>query len=49
MWCNLVTFPGEVSEGVLRELLDYGFWMGLGQWRNGGWGKFLYELKASEE
>ena len=36
------------KEGVPREAviewLDYGKRRGLGQWRNGGWGAFTYEL-----
>lgn len=47
--CNLVTLPGDVSESVLSDLLDYGFYMGIGQWRNGSWGQFRYELKKAEE
>lgn len=41
---GLEVLPGEISENVLRELLDYGFYKGLGQWRNGGYGRFRYEL-----
>lgn len=36
--------PGDINEAVLRDLLDYGYYSGLGQWRNGGWGRFRYEL-----
>jgi hypothetical protein len=36
----------EVSEKYLREILDYGKYMGLGQWRNSGKGQFEYELEA---
>ena len=39
-----LTVLGEVSEALLREWLDYGALRGLGQWRNGGWGAFRYEL-----
>ena len=42
--CGLTVLPGEIDEEVLRDLLDYGFYKGLGQWRNGGWGSFRYEL-----
>src|SRR5881396_2384784 len=31
---------GEISEAHLREWLDYGAWRGLGQWRNGSYGRF---------
>lgn len=44
-----VTILGEVlNEDVLRELLDYGFWTGIGQWRNGGYGRFRYKLEREE-
>lgn len=33
-----------IKEPVLREWLDYGELRGLGQWRNGGYGSFTYEL-----
>lgn len=46
--CGLVVYPGEVTEEVLRDLLDYGFFSGLGQWRNGGWGRFRYELTKED-
>jgi hypothetical protein len=36
---------GEVSEALLREWLDYGRFRGLGQWRNGGYGRFVYDLE----
>lgn len=44
--CGLTVFPGEITEEALRELLDYGFYCGLLQWRNGGFGSFRYELEA---
>ena len=30
-------------EACVRECLDYGFYKGLGQWRNGGYGCFKWE------
>lgn len=33
----------DVSWKVIRELLDYGRYKGLGQWRNGSWGRFKWE------
>jgi len=42
--CKLAVYPGDIDQLILEELLDYGFDMGLGQWRNGGWGQFRYEL-----
>lgn len=35
---------GPITEELLREWLDYGANMGLGQWRSGGWGAFTYEM-----
>lgn len=35
---------GVVRESHLREWLDYGRLMGLGQWRSGGYGRFTYEM-----
>jgi hypothetical protein len=35
---------GVITENVLREWFDYGQYRGLGQWRNGGYGTFEYEL-----
>lgn len=34
-----------ISEAMLREWLDYGKYMALGQWRSGGWGRVSYELE----
>jgi hypothetical protein len=31
----------EITTALLRTLLDYGQLRGLGQWRNGGWGRFV--------
>jgi len=42
--CELHVWPGPVSEKVLRGLLDYGRYKGIGQWRNGSYGQFEYEL-----
>jgi hypothetical protein len=33
----------EVTLDVIRQLLEYGAYKGLGQWRNGGWGSFDWE------
>lgn len=44
-----LTVLGEaISEQALRDLLDYGYFQGLGQWRNGGWGKFRYTLTPED-
>lgn len=42
----LSVIPGSISESVIRELLDYGYFKGVGQWRNGSYGRFRYELTA---
>lgn len=39
-----VTILGGVPKSTLVEWLDYGKFRGLGQWRNGGYGSFTYEL-----
>jgi hypothetical protein len=35
---------GPVTEDILRELIAYGSDKGLLQWRNGGWGRFMFEV-----
>ena len=37
-----IEVPNE-QEPVVREWLDYGRKKGLGQWRNAGYGRFIYE------
>lgn len=32
-----------ITADVIRSLLDYGAYKGIGQWRNGGWGAFVWE------
>jgi len=34
-------------EPAVREWLDYGAMRGLGQWRNGGYGTFTYEMEPA--
>ncbi len=46
--CGLTVLGDVISEAVLRELLDYGYYHGLGQWRNGGWGSFSYVLTRED-
>lgn len=48
--CGLeVMDGGGITEEVLRELLDYGYFRGLGQWRNSGaYGTFRYELTKEQ-
>ena len=38
----------ENQEDLARELLDYGIFSGLGQWRNAGYGKFIWECLSVE-
>lgn len=44
--CRLVVYDGPISEPLLRDLLSYGERKGFGQWRNGGRGRFTFELEA---
>ena len=43
--CHIRVIESEISVGLLCALLDYGAMKGLGQWRNGSYGQFTYELK----
>lgn len=40
-----VLAPQIVTEALLREWLGYGEFLGLGQWRSGGYGRFTATLK----
>lgn len=42
--CNVDVYDGPISEPLLRDLLSYGARRGFGQWRNGGHGRFEFEL-----
>lgn len=45
--CEIVVLaPDIITEDVLRALLDYGRYKGIGQWRNGGYGRFEYKLAS---
>ena len=35
---------GELSRQMIEEVLDYGQFIGLGQWRNAGFGKYEFEV-----
>lgn len=37
---------GSVKQSLIEEWFDYGQLRGLGQWRNGGYGSFEYEIEA---
>ena len=42
-WCDVrltVLAPQVITKELLEELFAYGRWLGLGQWRSGGHGKF---------
>jgi hypothetical protein len=41
---ELIVLPGDIDEHVLSELLDYGQYQGLLQWRNADYGSFIYKL-----
>lgn len=41
---TLEIFKSQVNEDLLRELMTYGKYKGLGQWRNGGHGRFEFEF-----
>lgn len=38
-----VVEPGPITEDLLKDLISYGERKGLGQWRNGGYGRFVVE------
>lgn len=42
--CVLEVFPGQISEPLLRDLFEYGTRRGFLQWRNGGHGRFEFEM-----
>lgn len=42
--CRMKVYDGPISEPLLRDLLTYGADKGMGQWRNGGHGRFTFEL-----
>lgn len=47
-WCEarVVLLRGcKVSQAQLEEVFAYGMFQGLGQWRSGGWGRFVAELE----
>jgi len=38
----------EITPDLIRDLLDYGQYKGLGQWRNGGFGSFTWLLNSDD-
>jgi hypothetical protein len=47
-WIEVVN-DTELNEEVIKTLLDYGYYQGLGQWRGGGYGRFRYDVTAVEQ
>ena len=45
---TIKTMGKDASLAILKEWFDYGIFRGLGQWRNGGYGRFEYEIKEVE-
>ena len=41
---RLEVYDGQVTDDLLRDLFTYGCHKGLGQWRNGGYGRFEFEF-----
>lgn len=41
---KLEIFKSQVDDDLIRELMTYGEYKGLGQWRNGGHGRFTFEF-----
>lgn len=46
--CGLTLLGEAISEEALRDILSYGYYQGIGQWRSGGYGKFIYKLEPEE-
>ena len=42
--CRLEVYAGPVTGALLADLLSYGGRKGMGQWRNGGYGRFAFTL-----
>ena len=42
-WFDCIIKYPDQYDAVVREWLNYGEFKGLGQWRNGGFGRFLWE------
>lgn len=43
--CGLEVLEGEITGEILRDLLEYGYYRGIGQWRgSGAYGTFRSEL-----
>jgi len=44
-----IPYECEIKEKHLRAMLDYGQYQGLGQFRNGGFGRFKYTLESMDK
>jgi hypothetical protein len=42
--CSLEVYRGQITYEIIYHLLTYGEHKGLGQWRNGGFGRFTFTL-----
>lgn len=47
--CQIVVLGKIIKDELVQELLNYGKYMGIGQWRSGGFGRFRYELAKHGE
>jgi hypothetical protein len=43
--CTLEVYRGQLTFEIIHGLLTYGAYKGLGQWRNGGYGRFEFTLQ----
>lgn len=43
---EMEVYEGPIDADLLRDLFNYGRHKGLGQWRNGGYGRFEFEMKV---
>ncbi len=46
-WCEFnIRILNDSDEELVKEWLDFGSWNGIGQWRNAGYGRFVWEEVA---
>jgi hypothetical protein len=47
--CRVVLLRGNrLADDQIHELFTYGFFQGLGQWRSGGWGRFVATIERTK-
>lgn len=46
LWIEIME-GSPIDEDILRTLLDYGQYCGIGQWRNGGFGRFTFTIEKA--